>query len=203
MKNLLIIFFILGNFSFALNAQFGVKGGLNLSYVLGQEDILTQKESKISFQFGVVYKHLIKDERFAIQPELKFIRKGAKFQIDGYNVDGQLDYLEVPIMGAFNILDGLISFQAGPQFGFLTNVKYNFKKEGAPEESLEDKDRDHYSNFDIGLGFGVALNLDNFFIELRHNIGLRNVDKDIMVNGISLEPNAKNLNSELSVGHFF
>jgi hypothetical protein len=203
MKNLFLLFLISTYFPFAVLAQFGLKGGTNLSYISGQTDIVTQKESKVAFQFGIVYKHLLENHQFAIQPELKFIRKGARFQIGDFKVDGQLDYIEIPLMGVFNFLDGALSFQAGPQFGFLTSVVYDYEKEGAPEESFEDNDLDHYHSFDLGLAVGVALNLDNFFIELRYNIGLLDIDKDIMVNGIPLEANAKNFNAELSIGHFF
>ncbi len=203
MKNLFLVLFVLCSSHFVAKAQFAVKGGVNLSYISGEKDVILERESRVAFQFGVVYKHLIADEQFAIQPEIKFIRKTSNFSIEGYRVNGQLNYLEVPVMGVFNFLDGALCFQLGPQFGFLTGVKYNFKKEGSSGESFQIKERSRFNSYDIGLGFGAQVNLDHVYLELRHNIGMLDVDKDVRVDGVPVELNVHNFNAEFSVGYFF
>jgi hypothetical protein len=203
MKNAVLYLLFFCFISTKANAQLGLKGGLNLSYLSGLEEVVVIKEPGVSFQFAAIYKHQMVEERLALQMELKFIRKASTYRIGDYDVDGHLNYLELPVLGVFSIFEGALGLQAGPQFGFLTSVKYNFDNDEDPDKSFTDTDLNNYNNFDIGLGLGIALNLDHIFLELRHNIGLISVDNHIMLDGGSRIFDTRNYNTEFCVGVFF
>lgn len=203
MKKIVFPLLILCLYAFKGQAQIGIKGGVNFSYLSGFEEIVLIKEPGFAFQFAAMYKHAIIDERLAIQPELKYIRKAASYQLGDYDVDGYLNYIELPVMGVFSIFEGALGVHAGPQFGYLLSARYEFENEEDADLSFTDTDRDNYNNFDIGLALGASLHLDYFFIEIRHNAGLISIDKHIVIDGTTRKIIARNYSAELSVGCFF
>lgn len=119
MKKILLISFITLTLPTLINAQFGMKVGANISYFNGSSDIVSSRSSRIGFLGGFMYKLAIKDDWLSIQPELIVIQKGGKFNINHWKIDANLNYLEMPVLGVFNILGGLINLHAGPQFSYL------------------------------------------------------------------------------------
>ena len=203
MHKILMIFCLCFIVSTTAFAQFGIKAGFNLSYINGKDNLLQNRSSRINFQSGIMYKIPIKEDRFSIQPELIYIQKGGKFSINPIEVDAKLDYIELPILGVFNILGGIVNVHAGPQFSYLTNVVYTIKEENGPTETFKNTDLSNYNQFDIGLALGVGVELEIVMIELRYSIGFLGVEKDFDFNGQVYNPSSKNFNAQFIVSYFF
>lgn len=93
--------------------KWGIRGGVNFSDISSDG---WDTDSKTGLYLGV-YKEipLIKSLLF-IQPELQYSQEGFSTHIE----DVKVDYLSVPILAKIYVLK-LLSFETGPQFGFLVN----------------------------------------------------------------------------------
>jgi hypothetical protein len=104
----------------AVSAQaFGVRAGANISDISGSG---SNTDAKTGLYVGV-YKEipLVKSLLF-IQPEVQYSQEG--FEVDNAE-DTKIDYLTVPILAKIYVVK-LLSFETGPQFGFVVsdNVDY-------------------------------------------------------------------------------
>ena len=139
---------------------FGVKGGINIASVGGTSFGLGGLGSKVSFHIGGVAEVPISD-KIAVQPELLYSSQGTKWTfIDEENL--KLDYINLPILGKYYILDGL-SAEAGPVVGFLL--------------STNAEDKDDYNSLDVAFAIGGSYKLnENIFFSLRYNKGITNIN---------------------------
>lgn len=175
-----VIGFTNGN---AQEIKFGVKAGLNLAFITGDntEDFTPNTD----FHVGVMAEWKVSD-KFSLQPELIYSGQGADTNIDS---EGRvaLNYLNIPLIGKYYVTERL-SLEAGPQIGFLLSSKggsINYK--------------DFLKSTDFGANIGVGYKLDNGLnFGARYNLGLTNI---LDVDGFS----DKNRNGvvQLSVGFFF
>ena len=92
----------------------GLKAGVNLSEVT----VEGKSTDGVTSLHGGVYV-LAKLGNIGIQPEVLFSKQGSKV-VGGEKID--LSYVNVPVMLKIYLPLGL-NFQAGPQFGILTNAK--------------------------------------------------------------------------------
>lgn len=173
--------------AFAQNGpiSFGAKAGVNFSSILGDE--VDDFDGRTSIHFGAVVKIGVSDV-FAVQPELLYSTQGATWSIAGVDSTFKLDYLNVPIMADFTVVEGF-SLQAGPQIGI--NITSEVDIDGETEE-LED-----IESLDMGLGIGAQYTSPmGLFFQARYMVGL----SDIVDDG-----DFKNQNSVLSIsaGWFF
>ena len=119
LKILLLSAFIL-LVSNAVSAQsWGVRAGVNISNI-SENDISSSKTGL----FVGVYREipLVKSLLF-VQPELQYSQEG--FSVDDNLEDTKIDYLTVPVLAKIYVVK-LLSFETGPQFGFVVsdNVDY-------------------------------------------------------------------------------
>lgn len=154
-------------------AKFGVKAGLNVANLTG--DDTDDVDARISGVFGVFAKVSI-SETIAFQPEVLYSMQGATGSevYEGTNVDVtmKLDYINIPLMMKFYVADGF-SFNAGPQVGFLASAKAKAEAQGV---SAEEDIKDQLKGIDFGLNFGVGYDLPmGLGVDLRYNLGLSNV----------------------------
>ena len=86
-----------------------------------------------------------------------------------------LDYVNIPIMGKYYIIEGL-SVELGPQVGILVNAKYK----GEDEDGSFDVDaKDGYNSLDVAIGIGASYRLNNgVFFSIRFNKGLMDISDD-------------------------
>jgi hypothetical protein len=202
MKKVFLVFAIV-TLGFTVNAQevtFGVKAGLNLASIAG--DDTDGLDSRTSFHVGGVAEISI-SEKFSVQPELLYSAQGAKYtESDGYDGEFKLDYINLPIMAKYYVADGF-SLEAGPQVGFLLSAKDEYT---SPEDSGTDDLKDFVKGIDFGLNFGVGYKLDSGLnFGARYNLGLSNIwDFGSVDPGFGLD-DIKNQNSviQFSVGYFF
>ena len=186
-----------------LPAQLGIKAGFNLSYVNGENDLISNRATRIGFQGGIMYKIPVNGGSFSIQPELIYIQKGGEFNIDQLKIDARLGYVEMPILGVYNLLGGVLNFHGGLQFSFLTDVEYTIAEENGPSNNFRDTDLSNYNQFDFGLTLGAGLQLEVVMIELRYSIGFLGVEKGFTYDGQQYNPSSKNFNAQFLVGYFF
>jgi len=122
--------------------KIGVRAGLNVSRITNGN-----VDPKTSFYAGVFKEFSVVPELFFIQPEVQFSGQGYKtktaFGIPGGDVT--LNYINVPVMAKVYILK-LLSFEAGPQFGFKISESYPPGYIGKAE------------TFDPAIAAGVGLN---------------------------------------------
>lgn len=178
-------------FSNAQSTRFGVKGGLNISNVVGGD--VDNNKALVGFHIGGLAEiHVV--EKFFIQPELLFSAQGAKF--DGpFGSDGdlKLNYLNIPVLAKYYVVDKKFSVEAGPQLGILLSAK-------ADGEDFKDYTRSTDLGFNLGAGYDFT---DNFSVGLRYTIGLSPIsDKDIDDSGEYYD-SAKNSNLQISLAYKF
>ena len=150
-------------FTNAQETRFGVKGGLNISTVVGGD--VENTKSLVGFHVGGFAEiHIV--QRFFIQPELLFSTQGTK--VDGPfggDADFKLNYLNIPVLAKYYIVDKKFSVEAGPQLGVLLSAK-------AEDEDIKDFTRSVDFGFNIGAGYNFT---DNLSVGLRYTIGLSSV----------------------------
>lgn len=195
MKKIILSAIALGAFSFAAQAQtpdlkLGAKAGVNFANLSNSDG-----DMKTGFHVGVLAEIFI-NEKFSVQPELLYSSQGSKIKEEGIESKLNVDYINVPIMAKYYLMDGL-SVQAGPQVGFL--VKSENKMSGGGE-SLTLDIKDSTQSVDFGLNFGAGYELPmGVFFDARYNLGLTKVNKE-SESGIK---DYKNGVIQVSVGYKF
>lgn len=185
----LLLFAAFAAFTFtAANAQsefrIGFKGGANFASVGG--DFTDNYDGRISFHLGGLVEIPISD-KFAVQPELLYSSQGAKSEYDDSFGDSivigkeklKLDYINIPIMAKYYIIDGL-SVEAGPQFGVLISAKNEYEiSDFRGDESGDDDVKDLYKTLDISFGFGGSYRLNNgLFFSARYVLGISDITNE-------------------------
>jgi hypothetical protein len=95
----------------------------------------------------------------------------------------KLNYLSIPILLDYSPTR-FFTLQAGPQFGILTNG----------DQTLIQNGKEAFKTGDFSMLGGVQLNIANFKLSGRYNVGLRNI------NDIDNRDKWKNQGWQISVG---
>ena len=165
--------------TFTANAQdiaFGVKAGANLANMTDVEG--TSPGTRFGAHIGPFIKLPLTDN-FSIIPELLYSMKGSEISesILGFNFEMQtnLDYLEIPIMANYQLESGL-NFELGPYVGILLSAKSTVDILGVSE----DVDiKDEMNTVDFGVGFGLGYRLENGLgFGARYSLGLASLFKE-------------------------
>lgn len=104
----------------------------------------------------------------------------------GLKMKWNLRYINVPLMAHFyvepNILPGL-ALKAGVQFGFL--VKNNYEEEYLNDSHTKIYGETKYDKIrlNISIPAGISYSYRNIVADLRYNIGVTNIKKDVMEDG--------------------
>lgn len=165
----------------AQEVRLGAKGGVNFANISGDID---DTKSITGFHIGGLVEIPI-SERFSVQPEILYSAQGSKYEESGtelgifYSVKEELklDYLQVPIMAKFYVIEGL-AIEAGPQIGFLVSSKAKAETTiGGVTVSGEEEDLDDVAKLDLGIGAGVSYRLPmGVFFGARYNHGFLNIN---------------------------
>ncbi|OBX19028.1 MULTISPECIES: porin family protein [Bizionia] len=168
---LLIAFVIIATISYAQNAMYGVRAGINVSNLDFEPDATFDNQHRNGFAIGFFGEYDL-SASIALAPELQFSAEGAKDR------NLRVDYIQAPILLKFRIGDRL-SLGAGP----LVGVKIHEFEDG-------------YRNFSFsGVGALEFMITDEFFIDARYHYGVTNILDD---NPANLE--AKNTNIQIGIG---
>lgn len=170
MKKVILAAFVLGTCTAAIAQQqlkFGPKAGVNFANLSGVDNT----EMKTGFHVGAVAE-INFNEKFSIQPEVIYSAQGAKGMLNNIEGKANLDYINIPILAKYYIVDGF-SVEAGPQVGFLVKAE---GKGTVNNVSVTTDVKDNFKSTDFGLGFGLAYDLPvGMFVNARYNLGLSDI----------------------------
>lgn len=188
MKNftttLVLVFFVSAGV-FAQGVSGGVKAGLNLANQTFSGNGYTTSPSFLPGLHAGVYLTAMLSEHFGLQPELLYSGQGAKSGSEKL----KMNYINVPVLLRYNV-NSIVSFHAGPQFGFLASAK---DKVGS--NSMDVKDQFKSTDLSVAAGVGIDLPVKLNF-NFRFIKGLSDIN-DIDNSSIKM----KNYTLQLSVGY--
>lgn len=192
-------------FTYAQKAQFGIKGGLNISNFSGDTEGVDFK-SRVGFSGGV-FAAIKFSEKITLQPEILFSTQGAEAQNVEADVNGviytgdvkfNLSYINIPVMFKYYVADKF-NLEAGPQIGFLTSAKTSTKIDGFSQTDEQDA-KDYFESVDFGLNLGAGYDFTKkISAGVRYNFGLSNIAKTQAGDNTKIE----NSVFSLSVGYKF
>ncbi|GAB3325900.1 porin family protein [Hymenobacter humi] len=194
MKKALIII-LLSVFSAPLaQAQFGVKGGLNVAELTGREG--ESASYKAFYHVGVFYQANLLGP-LAIQPEVQYSVAGGNLKSAFTNYDSELHYLTVPVLAKVTL--GPVFVEAGPQFGVLLSANQSGKlqvglaPDGTPAYGNESRPATgSFKRNDFSLVGGAGLKLaGNFSLGARLVAGLNDINDAKNLSGIN-DPRLQN-----------
>ena len=159
---------------FIVQAQFGVKAGLNFANVSNASSI--NNSSRTGFQAGIFLAPPSK-KILSSRTELLFSRQGYNYKTGTNTGNVNLDYIMLPQFMAINITK-YFQIQIGGQMAFLLNAKVDSSNGGSG--SSGNSILDLYNKFDYGYGGGVEVHpVSGLLVGARVNISLGNLYKDI------------------------
>ena len=203
---MILSFVFIGTLSAQGNLGFGVKGGLNMAKLTGDDadlDFDGLFQANPGFVFGPTIGGFVTynlNDKLAAQAELLFTTKGSSYELDysylesgiSMAIDGSMDmkmnWLDIPILVVFNPNDKIKIF-AGPFLEVFLNGKADveFTVSGTYEgETFSESDSESYDieSDDItspgfGLIVGGAFMLgNNLGVEARYALGLTSIDEE-------------------------
>lgn len=156
----------------SLNAQhvnFGLKLGLNVFNIENNNN--SSFDPRIGMNAGLIG-HVHFTTHFAIQPELIFSAKGAKFKLANVDHTLRLNYLSIPILFQYMFNNGF-RIQAGPEIGILLNAS---QKTGSSNIDV----KSDFKSLDFGLAGGLSYvhPPSGFGVDLRYVKGLANINSE-------------------------
>ncbi|MBT8259478.1 MAG: PorT family protein [Bacteroidia bacterium] len=170
-KSILILVALLFGFTvYAQDIGYGLKAGLNLATITGDET--DDLSSRFAFHAGGVVNFGISD-KFSVQPEVLYSAQGFDFEGSDFGFDGmdgtfKMDYINIPVLAQYEVADGF-SLEAGPQIGFMVSAK-------AEVESVEVDVDEFFKSTDfsgvVGANYALANGL-NF--DARYAFGLSDI----------------------------
>ena len=175
----LILIIAIGSPVFAgeLSAK-GVKVGINMANMSGDDTDFDNmdKKSIIGFAFGGFVEYSF-NESFAVQPEVLYTMKGAKWEDTDATFTATYNYVDIPILAKYSIaMDGAVSpyILVGPAIGINVTAESEMEGGGA---TVTDEDEDATMTFGLVVGAGGSMEMGNgaLLFELRYDMGLNNV----------------------------
>jgi hypothetical protein len=184
-------------------AEFGVKGGLNLSNLYVDE--VDDEDVRIGYHAGVFVNAPVVSF-FSIQPELIFSTKGSTVKYDMTFFSGEytfaLNYIDLPVLGVFHLSEAF-NIHVGPYAGYLVSARAINRSDNGFDFD-DEISRSNFKDFDYGLAGGLGFRSDWFHAGLRYNYGLREIGEYREVLGQSFRvSNAKNAVGQIYIGISF
>ncbi|MDO7853306.1 porin family protein [Hymenobacter convexus] len=194
MKKLLIIALLSLGLTPLAQAQFGIKGGLNVAELQGRDG--EEASYKAFYHVGIFYQANILGP-LAIQPEVQYSLQGGNLKSAFTNYDNQLHYLTVPILAKLTV--GPVFVEAGPQFGLLLSanqsgkLQVGFTPDGQPAYGNESRPAtSEFKRGDFSVVGGVGLKLSSgFSLGGRLVAGLNDINDAKNLSGIN-DPRLQN-----------
>jgi hypothetical protein len=186
----------------------GVKGGVNFSNV----SLSFNSANTVTFNPGNRTGGIaggfvgLDGEKAGFLIEVLWSQKGTKItdteQGITANEDVRIDYIEVPIVARANFKSSdkvMLHVFGGPTFDFKASDKATVTVSGNGTTVTQTDDSVHLKSTDVGLTFGMTLDIQKFLIDARYTWGLININKDTTVN----DPEVKNKTFSLMFGFKF
>ena len=123
MKKLLIFALLSVFFLPRAQAQFGVKGGLNVAELRGSDE---SSSYKAFYHVGIFYQASILGP-LSIQPEMQYSVAGGNLKSAFTDYDTKLQYFTVPVLAKLTL--GPVFIEVGPQYGVLLTADESGKRQ--------------------------------------------------------------------------
>ncbi len=157
-------------------ANVGIKGGFALSNLRFSNAGEVGTLSNLSSMVGGVSLGMNLG-LFCIQPEILYVRMGAKQVYDSVSAETHLDYVQVPLFLKVNVMPGPVSpmIYGGGYGSYLLSAKGVIAG-----ESQDIKDEVKSTDYGLVFGGGVDFKLAvvKLTAEIRYNLGLANIAKN-------------------------
>lgn len=162
---ILFVIFIMTTVAGYSQIRFGIRGGVNISSVSGDNIDSFIEDNLTGFQVGPTAEWLFNGS-FGFEGALLYSEKGIKFKDRSKNKTGYLD-LPVGVKWRFNVTENVKPFiDAGPYISFKISGDDNF--DGIKDDVV---DQWKAKNFAAGLHFGAGVELIKF-LQVKVNYGL-------------------------------
>jgi Outer membrane protein beta-barrel domain len=158
-----------------VNAQLGIKAGLNFTNVTNVSSVNNQSSS--GFNAGIFYTTPY-TRVIGFKTELVFSRQGYNYETGTVTGKANLDYIMLPTYMCINITK-YFQIQLGMQFGYLmsANVDSTNKNSAGIPGSVSGA-LSFYNRFSYSVGGGVEVHpFKGMLIGARLNVGLTNLYK--------------------------
>lgn len=168
------------------------KIGFNVTQMTKTDDA----DARIGFTAGAEVDYQVTD-MFALTAGALYSQQGCKFGEGVTYATIKLDYINIPILANFYIVDGF-ALKIGIQPGFLVNDKM---KAGDDDVSIEVGAEDLFGsdalkNVDFSIPVGASYEFSNVKFDVRYNFGISPAIK-------GFEDSSKNSVFQLTVGYKF
>lgn len=150
------------------HAKAGVKGGLNISNLYG-DDVVDEKP-RVGFHAGV-YVQPLASESCALQLELLYTTRGSakRYAVPvEHTLQYDLEYIDLPVLAVFKV-GRVLEFHAGGYASYLVGAKISYQ--GDLADGTSEIGRDDLKSFDYGLTGGLGFNVGSFQAGVRYNYG--------------------------------
>ena len=174
---------VLSSLTQAQDIYYGAKVGGNVSHLFYSGDDTNFNDvskMKLSTHIGG-FVEIMLDDFFAIQPELLYSVKGARFidlEDDDYKSSLVLKYISIPVVGKYYVTKHL-DIEIGPQIAYLLSAKSVIRGDAFQsnygDEAASVDQKDMLRDFDLGITGGVGYVFDTgFYLNARYNMGVLN-----------------------------
>lgn len=183
-----------------LQAQIGIKGGLNFAQVSKASDI--NSSSKSGFHVGLFLAPLSKSI-ISSRTELLFSRQGYNYKTATKTGDVDLDYIQMGQLMSINITK-YVSLMFGAQTAYLISAQVDSSSNTG--STTGNTILDLYNRIDYGYALGAEIHpVAGLIIGARYNVSLAKVYKDLqsLQRPSFTSEDAKNNVIQLSVGWRF
>lgn len=163
---------------------------------------LDESKALPGFKLGIGMDYAFTDS-WSFQSGLMFASKGFKVKEDGWKATQRPIYLDIPLLAAykFNITNDIkFVIDAGPYLAIGLGGKY--KDDDNDDGKVFDKEGSDWKRFDLGLQYGVGLELaDRYLINLTGQNGFISPSDAVNEDGDKVSP--KNMTFTIGVGYIF
>ncbi|MGH2564404.1 MAG: porin family protein [Ginsengibacter sp.] len=195
------IFSLLFAVPFCVNAQIGIKAGINFANVTNASSV--NNSSRSGFHAGIFLAPASKILGF--RTELTYSKQGYDYSSGANTGNVNLDYIMSSNLTTISITK-YFQIQLGAQTAFLINAKVDSSNGGGGSANPYGAALDYYNRFDYGFAGGVEVHpVSGLIIGVRLNISLGNLYKEAEMGQVPSfsSINAKNNVLQLSAGWRF
>ena len=180
---ILFIFALLVTISttYAQGITGGLKAGMNIANVHGDDVIGPYYESKMGFCAGGFITFKVANI-IAIQPEILYTQKGTKWEEEfvgeTWKITYNFNYLEIPVLlKVIMPIQGMIKphLFVGPYFAYNLTAKVKTRYNGLDFDEVI-KDSDFGAVFGGGIDFGLPAG--KIVFDARYSLGLTTIDEE-------------------------
>ena len=148
---------------YAQEAQWGIKGGLNIA----QETVSDgETGARTGIHLGGFMEKLISNG-VDLQLELLYTMQGGTYKIGSNNYTDKFDYLNVPVIFKIYVnKNRRFSIDIGPQLGFMVSAKYT-----TGNRTVNVYDNDDLNKFEVAVCLGISYKINDKFDFIFHGTG--------------------------------